>query len=225
MGFHTSRVLLRLPARSPMGAAVLATALLLTGLLCAPVQGQQAGPPLTLEVSASDGSVTAVLGPVLAPRGIRSSLEAGLPVRIRVVTELWRDRFFDEQVGRSEWRASVHYDPLARSYEIRVGDDPPLTASSVEAAGSLLAELLEVPLRPTRPGRYYYLARIEVETLSLSDLGELRRWLQGDVAPVTEGEGGVGSALGRGLQRLLIRVLGLPAERFQARSRAFEFPG
>lgn len=180
---------------------------------------------LSLEVRPADGGVEARLGPVLDGRGIRNSLDAGLPVRIRVVTELWRDRFIDEQVNRHEWRASVHFDPLERRYRVQVGDDPPQPAATPEAAAEILNRQLRIPLTPERGGRYYYLGRIEVETLSLSDLDELRRWLQGDLATAVEGETGVGSALGRGLQRLLIRVLGLPAERFQARSRSFDHPG
>lgn len=206
-------------------AAALVWALCPSTPLATPLEARQSGPPLTLEARADDGGVTATLGPVLVPRGIRSSLEAGLPVRIRVVVELWRDRFFDEQVGRTEWRASVQHDPLEGTYRIQTAEEVARSVTSVEEAGALLSGLMDVPLRPTRPGRYYYLARVEVETLSLSDLDELRRWLQGDVAPAVEGEGGVGSALGRGLQRLLIRVLGLPAERYQARSRTFDFSG
>jgi hypothetical protein len=181
--------------------------------------------PLSLEVRPADGGVEARMGPVLDARGIRNSLEAGLPVRIRVVTELWRDRFIDEQVARHEWRASVHFDPLERRYRVQVGDEPPRPAATPDDAAEILSRQLSVPLAPQREGRYYYLGRIEVETLSLSDLDELRRWLQGDLATAVEGETGVGSALGRGLQRLLIRVLGLPAERFQARSRSFDHPG
>jgi hypothetical protein len=63
---------------------------------------------------------------------------------------------------------------------------------------------------------------VEMETLSLSDLEELQRWLQGDLAPAVVGEERVGSALARGVRRLLVRMLGLPAKRFQLRSPVFE---
>jgi hypothetical protein len=168
-----------------------------------------------------------VLGPILESRGIQDSLERGLPVRIRVVTELWRDRTVDSQEGRHEWRATVRYDPLEGSYLVEMEEGLPVPTSHPAEAARILAESLQVPLRPSRPGRYYYLGRVEVETLSLSDLDELRRWLRGDLAPGVEGEegGGLGSALGRGLQRILIRILGLPADRFRATSSRFDFPG
>ncbi|HEX7050775.1 MAG TPA: hypothetical protein VF188_11275, partial [Longimicrobiales bacterium] len=74
---------------------------------------------------------------------------------------------------------------------------------------------------PVRSGRYYYTATLELETLSLSDLEELERWLEGELEPAVSGEGSVPGALGQGMKRLLIRVLGLPARTFEARSEMF----
>ncbi len=76
---------------------------------------------------------------------------------------------------------------------------------------------------PTNSGRYYYEARLEVEVLSLGDLDELGHWLRGEVV---EGAGSdVGStvtrAMGRGLKRLFIRLIGLSARSFQARTEIF----
>ncbi len=191
------------------------------GELCA-----QARPaPLEMGVRSADRAPLPVLGPVLSSAGVRRSLEAGLPVRVSVTTELWRVGFLDAQVARHEWRASVLHDPLARVYRVETGEGEEFTASSLEMAELILAERLRAPLRPTREGRYYYLGRLEVETLSLSDLDELRRWLRGDLAAAVEGEGRLGGALGRGVQRILIRLLRLPAESFQARSVVFVHPG
>ncbi len=211
------------PPSGPFWAALL---LLAVGPVLGPT-GLAAQDPLVLEARADDGGVDARLGPVLESPGLRNSLERGLPVRILVVTELWRDRFIDAQEGRHEWRASVRLDPLERTYVVETAGGATLSATSLAEAAHILSDRLHIPLQPDRPGRYYYLARLEVETLSLSDLGELRRWMRGEMGPAMEGEegGGVGSALGRGLQRLLVRVLGLPAERYQARSRSFDFPG
>lgn len=181
------------------------------------------GDPLTIQVGDAEGEARLALGPILLGPGIRNSLGRGVPVRIRIVTELWRERFLDSQEARHEWRASVRYDPLARAYLVEVGNGQVLSAATLQEATAILSEQLEVPLRPDRSGRFYYLARLEVQTLSVSDLDELRRWLQGDLAPAVEGEegGGIQAALGRGLQRALVRVLGLPGERYQARSPTF----
>lgn len=214
----------------PSLALTLATLLVGSGLAGSagpyPPEGMVRQEPLVLQV-AEDGGVRPVLGPILQSRGIQSSLERGLPVRIRIVTELWRDRIVDAQEGRHEWRATVHLDPLDGTLLVETQEATSVMVTGIPQATAFLREQLQVPLRPDRPGRYYYLARLEVETLSLSDLDELRRWLQGDLAPSVEGEGGGGitGALGRGLQRFFIRILGLPAERHRAASSRFDFPG
>lgn len=193
-------------------------------VLPAALQGQDRD-PLRLELEGSAGGVRVELGPFLDEGSIGRSLESGLPVRIRLVTELWRDRLLDSQEGRHEWRAAVRYDPLVESYRVETEDGEVFSAASPGEAAAMLNEALSIPLGPRTPGRYYYLARLELETLSQSDLEELRRWLQGDLAPAISGEEDVGGALGRGVRRLLLRVLGLPAERFEARTPRFTWEG
>ncbi len=185
----------------------------------------QAVPPLELRLTGGDGGVEATLGEILSGSSTSRSLESGLPVRIRVVVELWRDRFIDAQEGRFEWRATVRQDPLTQRFLVETGEGEQGDLLSPSAARSFLQARLRVPLEPAEEGRYYYLGRIEVETLSVSDLDELRRWLRGDLgAAVGEGEE-VGSALGRGFRRLLVRALGLPVQRYQARTPTFRVPG
>jgi hypothetical protein len=91
----------------------------------------------------------------------------------------------------------------------------------VEAA---LQDRFELPLAPEEAGRFYYLGEVRVETLSLSDLEELQTWLRGDLAPAVSGEGRVEDAVGSGVRRMLVRMLGLPARRLRVRSPAFEIP-
>lgn len=177
---------------------------------------------LSLELQ-PDGTVHATLGDIFDTGSTRESLESGLPLRIRVVTELWRDRFFDSQDGREEWRATVWLDPLSGAYRVETADVPVGRAETPEAASGLLQAALQSSLRPSREGRYYYLARMEVETLSLSDLEELRRWLRGELAPAVDGDDAVGGALGRGIRRLFVRALALPALTFQTRTRRFDW--
>ena len=97
--------------------------------------------------------------------------------------------------------------------------------NTLEEAQAALQQTLDVPLRPNEPGRYYYLAEVEMETLSLTDLEELQRWLRGDLAPAVSGDEEMDDALGRGIRRLLVRMLGLPARRFQVRSPSFPIQG
>jgi hypothetical protein len=77
-------------------------------------------------------------------------------------------------------------------------------------------------LRPNARSRsYYYLATLEIETLSLSDLQELQHWLRGEAQPAIQGRRPVGRAVGRGVQRALVRMVGLPSRRYEARSPTF----
>ena len=101
-----------------------------------------------------------------------------------------------------------------------------MSADTLPEVHDALRSGFHLPLRPREQGRYYYLGRVEVETLSLSDLEELQRWLRGDLAPAVVGDEAVQTAVGRGVRRALIRILGLPARRFRVRTPAFAFrPG
>jgi hypothetical protein len=190
-------------------------------LIAAPLAARQTLPPLTLELRQAEGGVRVTLGPVLESPRIQSALESGLPVRIRLVTELWRDRAVDALEGRHEWRASVRRDPLSDRFLVDVGNARGTAVTALEEAARMLQAALQVPLTPPRPGDYYFLARMEVETLSLSDLEELRRWMDGDLRPAVGSDDDVGGALGRGLRRLMVRILGLPVQRYQARTPRF----
>ncbi|MGD8322366.1 MAG: hypothetical protein PVJ02_18080, partial [Gemmatimonadota bacterium] len=162
--------------------------------------------------------------PLFQEAGLTRALHSGLPLRIQIVAELWKDGFFDSQKGRAEWRASVLYDPLAEKYLVASGAQgaAELTADSLPGVRDALQASFSLPLRPTEEGRYYYLGQVEVETLSLSDLEELQRWLHGDLAPAVKGEERVETAVGRGMRRMLVRILGLPARRFRVKSESFE---
>jgi hypothetical protein len=178
--------------------------------------------PVELSVAPVTGELGVHLGDILGG-AVADALFSGLPVRIRVVGELWRDRLFDSDEGRAEWRATVIYEPMERTYEVDVaGADSLRVVSTLEDVNVALAKSLHLPLRPLRSGRFYYIGLVEVETLSLSDLEELRRWLKGDLGPAVRGDQDVGGALSKGVGRLLVRVLGMPERRVRLRTPTFE---
>jgi hypothetical protein len=76
-------------------------------------------------------------------------------------------------------------------------------------------------MKPTRAGRYYYTAALRIETLSVSDLAELERWLQGELGPAVSGDRSIPGAVVEGAKRLMIRVLGLPTKHLDSRSVRF----
>ncbi|MEJ2203124.1 MAG: hypothetical protein P8170_03345 [Gemmatimonadota bacterium] len=182
--------------------------------------------PLYLSVAPESGELRIRIGDLLTEGRLTEALHSGLPVRIRIVAELWKDGFFhDSPKGRGEWRASVVYEPLESRYRVATGSggSAELTADTLPEVHEALRSGFRLPLRPQEEGKFYYLGQVEVETLSLSDLEELQRWLRGDLAPSVIGDEPVQTAVGRGLRRALIRMLGLPARRFRVRTPSFEF--
>jgi len=188
-----------------------------------PTRGQDPA-PLSLSVAPASGRLSIQIGNLFDEGGLTRALHSGLPLRIEIATELWKDGFFDSQRGRADWRASVVYDPLEQRYRVTTGENgtTEVYVDSLAAVRSVLQEAFSVPLTPRENGRFYYLGQVEVQTLSLSDLEELQRWLHGELAPAVAGGDKVGSAVGRGVRRMLVRMLGLPARRFQVRTETFE---
>jgi hypothetical protein len=191
-----------------------------------PAQAVAQEPALSVSSAISDGRALVRLGPVLSAHELSDAALAGLPIRLRVRTELWRDRFLDGLEGAATWSAVLVYEPLRGRYLVRsVGTTGPARSfASYELARAAIEGELPVRLKPDQPGRYYYTAVLEIETLSVSDLRELERWLQGELQPAVEGDQSIPGAIGQGAKRLLIRVLGVPNSRVEARSDRFRFP-
>lgn len=170
------------------------------------------------------GGLALELAAVLDDGGLRRALHSGLPIRIEVSVELWRDGFFDQQEAGGTWRASVLHDAVTQTYEFQIEDEDPVDLPDLDRVAQELQTGFASEVRPRRPGRYYYLAEVEMQTLSMSDLEELRRWLQGDLAPVIEGQEPAETAVARGLRRVMVRALRLPARREKLRTSSFDWP-
>jgi hypothetical protein len=201
----------------PLSSALALTALLVAG----PVDAQTPG-PLRYRVDESTGALEMQIG-ALFDEELRDALDEGFPIRIQLRATLWRAGFFDARVAEYDWRASARQDGTGPRYRLEVAVDD--ESRSVEGFGALddaLRRELGVPLRPKEPGRYYYQVALEVVSLSVSDLEELERWLQGDTE--TDDEAEDRGALSRGVQRLFVRALGLPSRRLQRRTRSFDWP-
>jgi hypothetical protein len=179
--------------------------------------------PLTFSASSEGGRLQIHIGGLFEEPSLGRALHSGLPLRIRIVAELWKDGFFDSQKGRSEWRASVLYDPLEQKYRVATASGTAeLSLDSIAAVREALESSFSLPLEPREEGRYYYLGEVQVETLSLTDLEELQRWLNGDLAPAVKGDQPMETAMGRGVRRVIVRMLGLPARRFKVRTESFD---
>jgi hypothetical protein len=149
-------------------------------------------------------------------------LRSGFPLRLHYRLELWRSRsgWFDQYISEAPWDAVARHDPLADDFVlIRTGGRVTRygTPEDLERALDLP---YRVNLKVKGSGNFYFLCRLEVTTLNDTDLEELTRWLKGDVTPAVSG-GNLGGALARGVQRLLVRIAGLPRLTLEARSETF----
>jgi len=204
-----------------LGALWVALALVPPPLLAQDEAGDDA--PLAFRASTEGGELQLHVGTLFEEPGLERALHSGLPLRIRVVAELWKDGFFDSQKGRAEWRATVLFDPLEQKYRVATASGTAeLSVDSITDVRAALQTSFTVPLRPSEEGRYYYLGEVQVETLSLTDLEELQRWLRGDLAPAVKGDQPIETAVGRGVRRAIVRMLGLPARRFKLRTEHFD---
>jgi hypothetical protein len=202
------------------GILVFSTVLILLG--AAPPAASQAGSPLSLTVGtpAQMWRPTVRVHGVLADPALSDALERGFPLRLHFRVELWERRLFDRLEGAAEVAVALTLDPLENRYVLRMADRERRFATLAEVEPAL-RPLLAFPLRPGQSGRYYYIASLAVETLSLSDLDELRTWLRGEAAPAVEGSGSPTRALTRGVRRLFVRMVGLPTRRYEVRSPSF----
>jgi hypothetical protein len=159
---------------------------------------------------------------VLADDELEEAVRSGLPLRVRFRVELWRDAFFDDLTATEQWTAILTYDALSEQYVVRTRSDARARVfADFEAARAAIETAYVVTLRPPRRGRYYYTGSVDIETLSLSDLEELERWLKGELQPAVSGDRSIPGAIGQGARRLFIRVLSLPERRLETRSERF----
>lgn len=178
-------------------------------------------PSLQITLQSSTPEVRALA--LLADGRYAALMRSGLPLRLHYRLELWRVRgtWFDKYIRDVQWDAVARHDPLTEDYMLIQPNGTVSRFATVEEIGRALERAYRIPLEPVGAGRFYFLCRLEVTTLNDTDLAELERWLKGEAGPAVSGERSVGDALARGLQRVLVRIAGLPRLTLEARSPAF----
>jgi hypothetical protein len=164
---------------------------------------------------------------LLADASMRDLLSNGFPARLHYRLERWvSGRWFDDLKAATEWDVVLKYDVLGKKYQLVrvVGNKVELlgeftTVNDAESAA-------EAPYRPAislpkKGQRGYYNLLLDVETLSLSDLDEVERWLRGELKPAVSGKKNPGTAIGRGVRTLVVRLLGGEKRHYEAKTGTF----
>ncbi|MBW7933356.1 MAG: hypothetical protein H3C62_07010 [Gemmatimonadaceae bacterium] len=181
--------------------------------------------PSTEQVARSGPVVVA--SHMLGGGKLRELLASGFPARLHFTVELWSVGGWTNDLERLiEWDVVVRRLAVEETYEVVqvIGDRPfslgkfaQLTDAEAAVARPTRAPIVAAP----EAGRFYYQATLTVETLSLSDLDEVERWLRGELRPAVRGQRNPGSVLGRGLKTLATRLLGGEKREYVARTSVF----
>jgi len=205
-------------------------------IIAAPASAQR-GPQLEVSVLAANSppaGASVRVSRLLTDRQTRELLLNGFPAALHFRLELWRaGRVFDDLESTTQWDVLVRYDPYSQQYSVvrllgtkesanRKETEILGGLATIEAAEDIIDEPFPVALKPSRSAaRYYYNVALDIETLSVSDLDELQRWLNGEFQPAVRGKRAPLSALRRGFGTLLSRVLGGAKAHYEARSGTF----
>lgn len=174
----------------------------------------------------AEGPLVSSVG-MLNDRQMRDLLRNGFPARLHYRVELWSvGGWFNDLEGSTEWDVIVQYDPLTQSYRAarRTGNSVEFLGRfpDLAAAESAIGRPFRAPIAARRHGRrYYYNVTLDVETLSVTDLDEVERWLRGELRPAVRGKSNPATALTRGIRTLFVRLLGGEKRHYEHRSPTF----
>lgn len=211
-------------------------ALLFGFLLSAAVPLRAQSARVQLDLVVPGGTLAASEGPsivganLLSDAKTRELLRNGFPARLHYRAELWRESgWFDDREGVSEWDVLVSYDPASHLFRVVRQHGNQLEDfggfATLATAEEQIDRPYKVALRPRHRGRrYYYNLVLNIETLSVSDLDELQRWLHGELQPAVRGRTSPANALTSGVGSLISRILGGERRSFERRSETFTAP-
>ena len=164
---------------------------------------------------------------LLSDASMRDLLANGFPARLHYRLERWASgRWFDDLKAAFEWDVILKYDVLGKKYQVvrvvnRKSESLGEYVAVDSAEGAAQAPFKAGISLPKKGQRGYYNLLLDVETLSLSDLDEVQRWLRGELKPAVSGKRNPGTALGRGVRTLVVRLLGGEKRHYEARTGTF----
>jgi hypothetical protein len=175
----------------------------------------------------------AIAGPAIRTVGmvtashIAELIRNGFPARLHYKLERWTAGTFVNNVkATEEWDVIAQYDALAKQYRvIRATDDGAMvlgTFANIQEADAKIAEPYRVSIKlPKRGEKTYYSLTLQMEAMSLSDLDEVRRWLNGELRPAVRGRKNPGTAITTGVRTLLVRLLGGERSQYKVSTGVF----
>ncbi len=156
-----------------------------------------------------------------------SLLHNGFPARLHYRVERWTTGgWFDDIAADTEWDVVVRYDALGKVFQVyravRKKTVSLGTFADIEGAEAAVDAPFTAPVGPPRKGqRTYYNATVDIEALSLTELDEVERWLRGELKPAVRGQKNPGTAVGRGVRTVMVRLLGGEKRKYEVRSGTF----
>lgn len=182
--------------------------------------------PPPLNAWAEDQPSVSSVG-LLADASMRDLLSNGFPARLHYRLERWvSGRWFDDLKAAFEWDVILKYDVLGKKYQVvrvvnRNSESLGEYATVTDAENAVEAPYKVGISLPKKGQRGYYNLLLDVEVLSLTDLDEVQRWLRGELKPAVAGKRNPGTAVGRGLRTLVVRLLGGEKRHYEARTGTF----
>lgn len=155
-------------------------------------------------------------------------LRNGFPARLHYRVERWTaGGWFDNLAAYAEWDVIVRYDALSGAFQVyRVEKRSAVSLGTFENVGdadAALGSAFPVPISLPKKGRKeYYTLGLLIESLSLTELDEVERWLRGELKPAVRGQKNPGTAVGRGVRTVVVKLLGGEKRRYETRSGTFK---
>jgi hypothetical protein len=212
-----------------IAARFIAVVLGVTALVAVPANAQKAQVAIVLPEPAARASDAPVIRSqhLLIDGRTLDLMRNGFPARLHYRVERWSaGGWFDDIAAESEWDVVVRYDALAKVYQVfRAVKKKTVFLGSfadIREAEEALGASFPVPVSLPRKGqKTYYTLTLDIEALSLTELDEVERWLRGELKPAVRGKKNPGTAVGRGVRTVMVRMLGGEKRRYETRSGTF----
>jgi hypothetical protein len=198
-------------------------------MLCAALpSAAQSPPPPHVEITLPAKGAVSTDPPTVRTIGIVTAkhtaelIRNGFPARLHYKVERWAaGTFVNDVKATAEWEIIVEYDALAAVFRVveatdsgakSLGEFKTLKDADAKVAGPYRVRIS----LPQKGQKTYYAVKLDVEAMSLSDLDEVRRWLNGQLRPAVRGRKNPVAPVTSGVRTLFVRILGGERVQYEA---------